>query len=144
MTDTNPNQQGPQTDPYQDLGGAKQTRWWTDDLTSQAGILPGSFVFGGTRMHIVDGKPRPCIVYCPRRRQHNAECETPDSCAGGIDCRLGPDLDSQRAGEMVAYWAEEFLSALEKKWPEVTDMDDEREALLKAISELRMLKEPTP
>jgi len=35
-------------------------------------------------------------VYCPRRRQHDAECETPTSCAGGIDCRLGPDIESQR------------------------------------------------
>lgn len=43
------------------------------------------------------------------------------------------------AGEAVAYWAEEFLAALEKKWPEVTDMDDERDQLLKAISEMRML-----
>lgn len=43
------------------------------------------------------------------------------------------------AGEAVAYWAEEFLAALEKKWPEVNDMDDERDQLLKAISEMRML-----
>lgn len=42
------------------------------------------------------------------------------------------------AAEMVAYRAEEFLSALEKRWPEVTDMDAERDDLLKAISELRM------
>lgn len=43
------------------------------------------------------------------------------------------------AGEVVAYWAEEFIDALEKKWPEVTDLDEERDALLKAISEMRSL-----
>lgn len=34
-------------------------------------------------------------VYCPRRRQHNTECETPNACAGGADCRLGPDLNTR-------------------------------------------------
>lgn len=34
-------------------------------------------------------------IYCPRRRQHAAECETPDACAGGADCRLGPDLNTR-------------------------------------------------
>jgi hypothetical protein len=43
------------------------------------------------------------------------------------------------AAESVAYHAEEFLDRLEKRWPEVTDMDDCRDALLKAISELRLL-----
>jgi len=32
-------------------------------------------------------------IYCPRRRQHNAECETPNACSGGADCRLGPDVN---------------------------------------------------
>ncbi len=32
-------------------------------------------------------------VYCPRRQQHAAVCETPNACAGGVDCRLGPDLN---------------------------------------------------
>lgn len=43
------------------------------------------------------------------------------------------------AAEAVAYHAEEFLDRLEKRWPEVTDMDDCRDALLQAISELRLL-----
>ena len=43
------------------------------------------------------------------------------------------------AGEMVAHRAEEFLSNLEKRWPEVNDMDGWRDALLEAISDLRML-----
>jgi hypothetical protein len=34
-------------------------------------------------------------IYCPRRRQHDAVCETPDGCAGGADCRLGPDLNTR-------------------------------------------------
>lgn len=32
-------------------------------------------------------------IYCPRRQQHAAVCETPDGCAGGADCRLGPDVN---------------------------------------------------
>lgn len=44
------------------------------------------------------------------------------------------------AGEAVAYLAEEFLAALEKKYPgSRRDIADERDALLKAISEMRML-----
>lgn len=43
------------------------------------------------------------------------------------------------AGEMVALRAEQFLDHLEKRWPEVTDMDEWRDALLGAISEMRML-----
>ena len=34
-------------------------------------------------------------IYCPRRRQHAAVCETPNACAGGADCRLGPDLNAR-------------------------------------------------
>jgi hypothetical protein len=33
-------------------------------------------------------------IYCPRRQQHAAVCETPNACAGGADCRLGPDLNA--------------------------------------------------
>jgi hypothetical protein len=40
---------------------------------------------------ITEAKP----IYCPRRQQHTAVCETPNACAGGADCRLGPDLDSR-------------------------------------------------
>ena len=43
------------------------------------------------------------------------------------------------AGEAVAYHAEEFLDQLERRWPEVTDMDEWRDALLAAISEMRLL-----
>ena len=43
------------------------------------------------------------------------------------------------AGEVVAYHAEEFLDRLEKRWPEVNDMDEWRDALLDAISEMRLL-----
>lgn len=43
------------------------------------------------------------------------------------------------AGEVVAYRAEEFLDQLEKRWPEVTDMDEWRNALLEAIAEMRLL-----
>jgi hypothetical protein len=44
------------------------------------------------------------------------------------------------AGEVVAYWAENFLAALEKKYPgSRRDIADERDALLKAISEMRTL-----
>lgn len=32
------------------------------------------------------------VVYCPRRRQHDAVCETPNTCAGGADCRLGREF----------------------------------------------------
>lgn len=31
---------------------------------------PGSFVFGGTRMHIVDGKPRACRFVAAIERRH--------------------------------------------------------------------------
>jgi len=41
-------------------------------------------------------------IYCPRRRQHNAECETPNACAGGIDCRLGPDLKAEEIGLILS------------------------------------------
>ena len=34
-------------------------------------------------------------IYCPRRQQHAAVCETPNECAGGADCRLGPDLNAR-------------------------------------------------
>lgn len=52
-----------------------------------------------------------------------------------------PALLARRAeaGEKVAYHAEEFLGQLEKRWPEVNDMDEWRDNLLKAISEMRML-----
>ena len=43
------------------------------------------------------------------------------------------------AAEMVAYHAEEFVDRLAKRWPEITDMDEWRDALMDAISELRML-----
>ena len=43
------------------------------------------------------------------------------------------------AAEMVAHRAEEFLDQLDKRWPEVTDLDEWRDALLEAISELRTL-----
>ena len=43
------------------------------------------------------------------------------------------------AGEMVALRAEDFLDRLDKRWPEVTDLDKWRDALLEAISELRTL-----
>lgn len=43
------------------------------------------------------------------------------------------------AAEAIAYHAEEFLGQLERRWPEVNDMDDWRDVLLNAISELRML-----
>jgi hypothetical protein len=42
------------------------------------------------------------------------------------------------AGEMVALRAEDFLDQLGKRWPEVTDLDEWRDALLEAISEMRM------
>ena len=32
-------------------------------------------------------QPKP--IYCPRR--HGIECDTPNACAGGADCRFGPD-----------------------------------------------------
>ena len=48
-------------------------------------------------------------------------------------------LKRSAAGEAVAYHAEEFLSQLEKRWPEVTGMDEWKDALMNAISELRML-----
>ena len=50
------------------------------------------------------------------------------------------DMKLAEAAEGVAYHAEEFLSQLEKRWPEVCDMDEWRDALLQAISELRMLE----
>ena len=30
-------------------------------------------------------QPKP--IYCPRR--HGIECDTPNACAGGADCRFG-------------------------------------------------------
>jgi hypothetical protein len=42
---------------------------------------------------------------------------------------------------MVAHKAEAFLDQLGKRWPEVTDMDEWRDALLEAISEMRLLPE---
>jgi hypothetical protein len=33
-------------------------------------------------------------IYCPRRHG-KTECETPNACAGGADCRLGPDPMTQ-------------------------------------------------
>ena len=37
-------------------------------------------------------QPKP--IYCPRR--HGIECDTPNACAGGADCRFGPDPATQR------------------------------------------------
>jgi hypothetical protein len=39
-----------------------------------------------------DWQPKP--IYCPRR--HGIECDTPNACAGGADCRFGPDPATQR------------------------------------------------
>ena len=38
---------------------------------------------------------------------------------------------------MVALRAEDLLDQLEKRWPEITDMNEWRDALLDAISEMR-------
>lgn len=34
------------------------------------------------------------VVRCPRR--NGAECETPNVCCGGGECRLGPDIQQER------------------------------------------------
>ena len=42
----------------------------------------------------MDANWQPKPIYCPRRP--GIECDTPNACAGGADCRFGPDPATQR------------------------------------------------
>jgi hypothetical protein len=39
--------------------------------------------------------PDETTIYCPHLGGMKRVCETPSICAGGADCRLGPDLNTQ-------------------------------------------------
>jgi hypothetical protein len=39
---------------------------------------------------VAHDQPKP--ICCPRR---GVECDTPNACAGGVDCRFGPDLNTR-------------------------------------------------
>lgn len=62
-------------------------------------------------------------VYCPRR--HGIECETPNACAGGCDCRMGPDLAAMTAIPSPASAASSALLPLSNKNPESAARGDD-------------------
>jgi hypothetical protein len=79
------------------------------------------------------------IIEGPRRHQHDAECETPDGCAGGIECRFGPDLDSQRVTPRTTPAALRWQAEAKTILPEHTMMLEAADEIerLRAMQDIR-------